>query len=139
MAGGNASVQHRTQSPLRRARQQPSTKRDERRIVAARRGPDQIPRLSFRHGERERRDKPTRGEVVADIGPETDCQADAVDGCLQGVGLYEQKIHVLGEMNKTIACSIDRARRELGYEPQVSLREGMRASVRWCIENGQQI
>ena len=42
-------------------------------------------------------------------------------------------------MNKTIACSIERARRELGYEPQISLRDGMRASVRWCIENGQQI
>jgi nucleoside-diphosphate-sugar epimerase/choline dehydrogenase-like flavoprotein len=65
--------------------------------------------------------------------------ASFVDGCLQGVGLYEQRIHVLGEMNETIACSIERARRDLGYEPQVSLRDGMRASVRWCIENGQQI
>jgi nucleoside-diphosphate-sugar epimerase len=42
-------------------------------------------------------------------------------------------------MNKTIACSVDKARTELGYEPGVELREGMRRSIRWCLENGQQI
>jgi hypothetical protein len=25
---------------------------------------------------------------------------------------------------------------ELGYDPQVSLFDGMRASVRWCLERG---
>jgi nucleoside-diphosphate-sugar epimerase len=43
---------------------------------------------------------------------------------------------VLSEMNKTIACTIDRARDELGYEPRVDLDEGMRRSVRWCIDQG---
>ncbi len=56
---------------------------------------------------------------------------------LQAVGLYQQKVHVLGEMNKTIACSIDKAVAELGYSPRYSLREGMAASVAWCLENGQ--
>lgn len=65
--------------------------------------------------------------------------ATAVDASLQAVGFYHQKIHVLGEMNKTIACSIDRARSELGYEPRIALREGMRRSVRWCIDNGYHI
>jgi len=65
--------------------------------------------------------------------------ATAVDGALQAVGFYQQKIHVLGEMNKTIACSIGRARAELGYEPRIALREGMRRSIRWCIEYGYQI
>ena len=39
-----------------------------------------------------------------------------VDNVLQGVGLYHQKFHVLSEMNKDIACSIDLARRELGVQ-----------------------
>ena len=39
-------------------------------------------------------------------------------------------------MNHTIACDISRARNELGYEPEVSLLEGMRASVRFCLERG---
>jgi nucleoside-diphosphate-sugar epimerase len=60
--------------------------------------------------------------------------AELIDGGLQGVGLYHQKFHVLSEMNKTIACSVERAKRELGYAPTVALREGMRRSVAWVIE-----
>ncbi|HEU0023952.1 MAG TPA: NAD-dependent epimerase/dehydratase family protein [Thermoleophilaceae bacterium] len=63
----------------------------------------------------------------------------AVDAVLQRGGLYQQKIHVLSEMNKTIACSVDKAREELGYAPGVELREGMRRSIRWCLDNGQEI
>jgi nucleoside-diphosphate-sugar epimerase len=59
------------------------------------------------------------------------------DKTLQGLGLYHQKIHVLSEMNKTIACSVARAERELGYQPTVALEEGMRRSLKWCAENGQ--
>jgi nucleoside-diphosphate-sugar epimerase len=58
------------------------------------------------------------------------------DGLLQSVGLYHQQLHVLGEMTGTIACSIEKARRELGYEPRFSLRNGMRASIEWCLANG---
>lgn len=53
----------------------------------------------------------------------------AVDAALQAVGLYHQKIHVLSEMNKDIACSVDKAKRELGYQPTVALEEGMRRSL----------
>ena len=42
-------------------------------------------------------------------------------------------------MNKTIACTVDKARDELGYRPGVELREGMRRSIAWCLENGQEI
>jgi nucleoside-diphosphate-sugar epimerase len=52
-----------------------------------------------------------------------------VDGMMQSVGLYHPKIHVLSEMNKTIACSIGKAKKELGYKPQVALEEGMRQSL----------
>jgi len=52
-----------------------------------------------------------------------------VDAGLQSLGLYHQKIHVLSEMNKTIACSVAKAQRELGYAPRISLEEGMRRSI----------
>ena len=65
--------------------------------------------------------------------------AYVVDATLQRAGLYHQKIHVLSEMNKTIACSVDKARHELGYEPSVELREGMRRSIAWCLEHGHTI
>ncbi len=59
------------------------------------------------------------------------------DKTLQGLGIYHQKIHVLSEMNKSIACAVTRAERELGYQPTIALEEGMRRSLRWCAENGQ--
>ncbi len=59
-----------------------------------------------------------------------------VDFALQSLGLYHQKIHVLSEMNKTIACSVAKAERELGYRPTIELEEGMRRSFRWCEEQG---
>jgi nucleoside-diphosphate-sugar epimerase len=65
--------------------------------------------------------------------------AGIADATLQRAGRYSQSIHVLSEMNKTIACSIDRARAELGYEPRVDLREGMRRSIRWCVQEGHPI
>jgi nucleoside-diphosphate-sugar epimerase len=54
----------------------------------------------------------------------------AADTVLQRLGLYQQKIHVLSEMNKTIACSVEKAKRELGYRPTIALEEGMRRSLR---------
>jgi nucleoside-diphosphate-sugar epimerase len=65
--------------------------------------------------------------------------AYAADWTLQSLGLYHQKIHVLSEMNKTIACSIARAERELGYRPAVALEEGMRRSLQWCMDSGIKI
>jgi len=62
--------------------------------------------------------------------------AYAVDATLQSLGIYHQKIHVLSEMNKTIACSVAGAERELGYRPAIDLEEGMRRSLRWCVERG---
>jgi nucleoside-diphosphate-sugar epimerase len=62
--------------------------------------------------------------------------AYVADRVLQGVGLYHQKIHVLSEMNKTIACSVARAEKELDYRPGVALEEGMRRSLSWCVAQG---
>jgi nucleoside-diphosphate-sugar epimerase len=58
------------------------------------------------------------------------------DWLIQKAGFYNQEIHVLSEQNLTIACSIERAKRELGYEPLVDLREGIRRSMAWCFEQG---
>jgi nucleoside-diphosphate-sugar epimerase len=63
----------------------------------------------------------------------------AVDATLQGLGLYHQKFHVLSEMNKNIACKIDQARVDLGYNPEIALEEGMRRSIRWILDHGQTI
>lgn len=65
--------------------------------------------------------------------------AEKVDGVLQDRGRYLQSVHVLGEMKDTIACDIAKARTELGYDPQVSLLEGMRASIRWCRDHGERM
>ena len=60
-----------------------------------------------------------------------------LDGALQKLGIYHQKIHVLSEMNQTIACSVAAARQGLGYAPTVGLEEGMRRSMRWLLERYQ--
>lgn len=65
--------------------------------------------------------------------------ARMADGALQALGLYHQKIHVLSEMNLTIACSIERAKKELGYWPLTDLREGMRRSIAWVLDHGGKI
>jgi nucleoside-diphosphate-sugar epimerase len=62
--------------------------------------------------------------------------AQLTDASLQAAGLYHQKIHVLSEMNKTIACTVARAEAELGYKPSVDLAEGMRRSMAWMRERG---
>ena len=62
--------------------------------------------------------------------------AFAADSLLQAAGVYHQKIHVLSEMNKSIACSIGTAEKELGYRPHIELEEGMRRSLAWCRAQG---
>ncbi len=60
--------------------------------------------------------------------------ATCADRAIQRLGLYNQKVHVLSEMNKNIACSIEKARRALGYDPKISLMEGMRRSLQWVLK-----
>jgi nucleoside-diphosphate-sugar epimerase len=62
--------------------------------------------------------------------------AERADRILQSLGIYQQQLHVLGEMDKTIACDISQSTVELGYQPAVALYEGMRRSIRWCLDTG---
>ncbi|HQR78610.1 MAG TPA: NAD(P)-dependent oxidoreductase [Actinomycetota bacterium] len=62
-----------------------------------------------------------------------------VDAILQARGRYQQEIHVAGELDKNIACSVDGAVRDLGFEPATDLVEGMRRSYRWGLANGQDV
>ena len=65
--------------------------------------------------------------------------ATTVDRIVQGRGRYVQAVHVLGELKDTIACDISTARAELGYQPWTTLLEGMRTSIRWCLERGERL
>jgi nucleoside-diphosphate-sugar epimerase len=65
--------------------------------------------------------------------------ASVLDAAIQAAGFYHQKIHVLSEMNKTIACSIAKAEKDLGYRPAIELEEGMRRSLAWCLGQGLEI
>jgi nucleoside-diphosphate-sugar epimerase len=67
------------------------------------------------------------------VAPSVAFLADLV---LQRAGFYHQKVHVLSEISRTIACSIARAEKELGYRPQIELEEGMRRSLAWCVASG---
>jgi len=64
---------------------------------------------------------------------------ELLDTLLQSIGLYIIEIHVAGEMTKNIACSIEKAERELGYKPEIELEEGMLRSKEWCEMNGIEI
>jgi len=59
--------------------------------------------------------------------------AFCMDKLIQALGLYQQNIHVLSEMNKTIACTTAKAERELGFRPASGLDDGMRKSIQMCL------
>ena len=65
--------------------------------------------------------------------------AHLADRALQRTGRYVQPVHVLGELGETIACDVALARRELRYDPPTTLLDGMRASIRWCLERGREL
>lgn len=62
--------------------------------------------------------------------------AERADRTLQAHGIYQQQLHVLGELDKTIACDISYSTQVLGYTPAMALYEGMRQSIRWCQAQG---
>jgi nucleoside-diphosphate-sugar epimerase len=76
--------------------------------------------------------QPRMPRVLADV-------AEKLDGVSQAAGRYVQPLHVLGELKDTIACDVSLAQREIGYAPPTTLLDGMRASVRWCLDRGDSL
>jgi nucleoside-diphosphate-sugar epimerase len=58
--------------------------------------------------------------------------AFGMDKFLSTMGYYQQSLHLGGEATWNVGVSIEKARQELGYEPKVSLDDGMRTAVEWC-------
>ncbi|MGO9837845.1 MAG: NAD-dependent epimerase/dehydratase family protein [Polyangiaceae bacterium] len=56
------------------------------------------------------------------------------DWLLSTFGMYQRTLHLVGEATWNVGVSIEKARRELGYEPTVAIDEGMRGAVEWCRE-----
>jgi nucleoside-diphosphate-sugar epimerase len=65
--------------------------------------------------------------------------ARLADSLLQMAGLYSQDVHVAGELAASIAVSVEKAVRELGFAPEIELEEGMRRSIEWCRAAGVEI
>jgi nucleoside-diphosphate-sugar epimerase len=51
------------------------------------------------------------------------------DYLIQKLGLYNQQVHVLSEMNKSIFCDISKAKNELGYKPKIDLYQGTKDAL----------
>ncbi len=58
------------------------------------------------------------------------------DRVLQALHVYQMEIHVAGEMYKDIACSVTKAKKDLGWEPPTDLTGGMARSIAWARERG---
>ena len=108
-------------------RRQPRPGRPARRAHAAGRGPGATGSPTPGPTRRARSSRPSAGAARRGLRGEADSAAaarrrrpgrrDASTGALQRRGRYQQQLHVLGEMDKTIACDISAPTRELGYEP----------------------
>lgn len=61
---------------------------------------------------------------------------EKVDIILGKLGIYEINLHVGGEMRRDIACNIEKAKKELGFNPKVGLKVGMKNTIEWCQEAG---
>ncbi len=58
-----------------------------------------------------------------------------IDYAFQKLGYYNQKIHVASELNKNIFCSIDLAKKELGYNPKINLYKGLKKTLNNQVKN----
>lgn len=58
------------------------------------------------------------------------------DFILQKFGFYNQKVHVLSELNLNIICSPIKIKKSLNFTAKVDLPEGMRRSIEWCMKSG---
>jgi len=60
-----------------------------------------------------------------------------LDRMIQYLGYYNMLIHVTGEISTNIGCTIEKAKNVLGYQPRISLHEGMKREIEWLKEEGK--
>ena len=53
------------------------------------------------------------------------------DMIIQKTGFYNSKIHVLSELSKNIFCSIKKTEDDLGYNPKIDLKIGLKRNFDW--------
>lgn len=58
--------------------------------------------------------------------------AGMLDAGIAALGGYWMLPHLVGESCKNIACRIEKAEAELGYDPKVSFRDGYIRTIAWC-------
>jgi nucleoside-diphosphate-sugar epimerase len=56
------------------------------------------------------------------------------DRVISKLGIYVMNLHLVGESTWNVAYSTGKAKRELGYDPKVGIKEGYRRTVAWCKE-----
>ena len=92
---------------------------------------------------------PTVNEIIDAMAEALDCKvrkiylpeflasfAGFLDEIISVCGGYWMLPHLAGESTKHIACSIEKAKKDLGYDPKITFKEGYRSTIQWCYENG---
>src|ERR1700687_797987 len=74
----------------RRGADDPTPERREIALLGSKTAIDQIPAHALRHRQRKRRDQPSGGEIVVDIGPDAHRNPQPVDGGLQRLAVILQ-------------------------------------------------
>ena len=63
--------------------------------------------------------------------------AYCADRVLGAAGIYWQNLHLVGEAHWHVALSCAKIQQRLGYEPAITIQEGMRRAVEWCRSQGK--
>jgi nucleoside-diphosphate-sugar epimerase len=71
--------------------------------------------------------------LPAIVGP----VAYGADRLLGAVGIYWQNLHLVGEAHWHVALSCCKIQQRLGYDPAITIGEGMRRAVEWCRSQGK--
>ena len=65
------------------------------------------------------------------------CQlAEKIDIFLGKLGKYHKHLHICGETGHDIWCDTSKAKKDFGYEPKISLPEGIKLTIASCRELG---
>lgn len=62
--------------------------------------------------------------------------SESMERMLLRMGIHMSLLHALGYLRHDLTCSIEKAKKELGYKPSVGLEQGIANAVAWCRERG---